>query len=311
MYLSTTFRKMGGVIIFSVIALVSFHRAGAQSITPSISSFCTTQTFGTTGGSAVFWTASPSGIVQYGVTDRDGPTVELIAIGHGMITLTALVHVPSTFSYVNISKSIYVGGPTSPFTVEPLWFTENHNFCVNSFANNFHILSGSIPDITSFEWGISPATVLDANGWLQYTGMVFSSAGHYQVYVRAKNACGYGTSATQTYDLDAIDCLGGLSAAKPKPEFNVVPIVTAENIPKDLTVFPNPANSLVTVTIPPGLNLKRSFLRIVDLSGRQVKSVAGLTKYQVQVNIASLAPGNYVIEVSDADKRYTKKIIKK
>jgi hypothetical protein len=304
---SFTCRKILGAIICFVLSLFAFQGTYAQTITPgTLTSFCTSQTFGVSGGSAVFWTASPEGIVTYGPSDRDGPAVELIAIGSGQITLSALVHVTGTFSYTTIHKTIYVGGPTSAFTVEPLWMTENHQFCTNYLGNRFHIISGSIPDITSFEWGFSPATVLQSDGWLEYTGMIFPSAGFYQVYVRAKNACGYGTSATQTYNLYAEDCVGGLSAG-PRP--NVVPL--ADNTSKEFTAFPNPAKSMLTVTVPSALNLKRTYIRIVDLSGRSVKVVTGLNKYQTQVNIASVAPGNYVLEVSDGGKRYTKTIIKK
>jgi hypothetical protein len=173
MNLSFTRRKLLGAIILFVLAPFPFQGTDAQSITPTnIHSFVSTQVFSTSGGSAVFWTASPEGIVSYD-GDRDGPSVSLTAIGSGTITLEALVFVSSTFSYVIVSKEIVVNARGMAFTIKPLWITKNQNFYANSLANNFHVISGNIPDITSFDWGISPATVLEADRRLRRIGLQF------------------------------------------------------------------------------------------------------------------------------------------
>jgi hypothetical protein len=298
----TPSKKRCGILILAAFLLSSF---GAYAdISPNVTTLCTSQTY-TTGTTITQWSVDVGGIVSFDNGISSGSTISLTAIGNGTVTLTATIQAPGYPVYDVYTKVIHVGGPISAFTIEPLWYTENRSFCTNSMGNNFHVISGDIPDITSFEWGLSPATVLEADGWLQYSGMIFSSAGHYQVYCRAKNACGYGSSATQTYDLDATDCVGGFSA---RSIGNATPL--AENSSKGFIVYPNPVKGLLTITVPPGLNLKKTYVRIIDFSGRPVKYVTGFNKYQTQVNIASLVPGNYILEISDNGKRYTKKIIK-
>lgn len=271
------------------------------------SSFCTgpqNYTLPTlpSGMSLDHWSITPSSGVAS--LSTSGNTATLSYVGDGSVTLTAVLNnacgVTST-----VERVIGVGGPTLSFYIDPLWYTENHTFCTNSLGNNFQIISADTYNVTSFEWGISPSTVIDANGWLEEQGVYFGTGGYYQIYARAKNACGYGTASTATYNLYVDDnCSGGLA------------VMTRSGVPteektSDLVIYPNPAGNHFTGRVPSALTLKRSVLKITDINGRVVKRSELLQRSQFDVNISGLARGTYIVTVTDGVRSYSKKLIKR
>jgi len=80
----------------------------------------------------------------------------------------------------------------------------------------------------------------------------------------------------------------------------------SENENQALAVFPNPANSFITVQSPVALN---GILRLTDLTGRIVleERVTGKT---AQLNIMELAQGTYILIVVDGNNTLTAKINK-
>ncbi|MDP1763260.1 MAG: T9SS type A sorting domain-containing protein [Sediminibacterium sp.] len=270
--------------------------------------FCSgsqTYTFATlpSGMSLSSWSISPlSGVVSMSTS---GNMATLTYVSDGMVTLTATISNSCSNGTIQVQKIIGVGGPTLSFYIDPLWYTENHIYCTNSFDNNFQIISGALTNVTAFEWGISPSTVIDANGWLEERGVYFSSGGYYQIYARAKNSCGYGSSGTATLNIYVNDnCTGGLSVK------NKFENITAESS-NAFTLYPNPAGNVLYVTTPDNIDVRHGLLRIIDISGREVKRNISLSKGQTNVNIAMLSKGNYLVEITDGKKKYSKKLIKK
>src|SRR5207247_6489937 len=102
--------------------------------------------------------------------------------------------------------NITVGGPAVSFYVQP--FISNQEFCTNSFGNTCVVNPDNISNVTGFEWGyssaennISPTVVNSSGNYSQ--DFIFSVAGNYQIYARAKNSCGLGT--TETLDIYVSD----------------------------------------------------------------------------------------------------------
>lgn len=74
------------------------------------------------------------------------------------------------------------------------------------------------------------------------------------------------------------------------------------------TVFPNPASDLLNIrTALPG-NVLRS-LEVVDLSGRSVARIEGLTGTEYALDAQSLTPGLYFVKITTTNGKVTKKVI--
>ncbi|MEX1187689.1 MAG: T9SS type A sorting domain-containing protein [Bacteroidia bacterium] len=76
----------------------------------------------------------------------------------------------------------------------------------------------------------------------------------------------------------------------------------------ELELFPNPANSIVNISVP---NLENQILRIVDISGKLVKSINSNNQTAVSIDISDLARGMYFVNVSNREGKNvaTKKLI--
>jgi hypothetical protein len=79
-----------------------------------------------------------------------------------------------------------------------------------------------------------------------------------------------------------------------------------ENALANLSVYPNPANDVVNVTV----DALVSNVAIVDLNGRTVKSVKFDGVAQASVNVSDLASGVYMMTISSDKGITTKKIVK-
>lgn len=79
-----------------------------------------------------------------------------------------------------------------------------------------------------------------------------------------------------------------------------------ENAIANLSVYPNPANDVVNVTV----DALVSNVAIVDLNGRTVKSVKFDGVSTASVNVSDLASGVYMMTVSSDKGTTTKKIVK-
>jgi hypothetical protein len=107
----------------------------------------------------------------------------------------------------------------------------------------------------------------------------------------------YAVILTQNGCSDTSDCraVTGLSIQEPGSINNI-------------SVYPNPANDHVTLTS--SLYFHNAVLNITNIMGQYIsgqKSIKGNTVY---INMASLIPGIYILEVTEAGKTYRAKVVK-
>ncbi|MHA3789367.1 T9SS type A sorting domain-containing protein [Flavobacterium hauense] len=81
-----------------------------------------------------------------------------------------------------------------------------------------------------------------------------------------------------------------------------------ENLASKLSVYPNPANNVVT--IDNNQNIQISAISIVDINGRTVKSAQYDGVSNAQINISELSSGIYMMNIASDQGMTTKKIVK-
>lgn len=241
-------------------------------------------------GASVSWSASPSGIVSIAPS---GNNVNLTQVSYGTVTLTAIIATGSDCGTLSVLKNnITVGGPVVNFTVQP--FDPNQQFCTNSFGNSIQVQPQPISGVTGFQWGYSssqngiPPTVYHEHGTYDQD-FIFSRGGQYQIYARAENACGLGT--TETLDIFVSNnCSGGGLDA--------------------FTVSPNPTNGDMQITSTDDKGSVKE-IRVTDKTGAIRKRFFYKVKARsVNINISSLPVDLYYLQISDGSKWITKPISK-
>jgi len=81
-----------------------------------------------------------------------------------------------------------------------------------------------------------------------------------------------------------------------------------ENLASKLSVYPNPANNVVT--IDNNENIQISAISIVDINGRTVKYAQYDGVSNAQINISELSSGMYMMNIASDQGMTTKKIVK-
>jgi len=84
---------------------------------------------------------------------------------------------------------------------------------------------------------------------------------------------------------------------------------TADFLASKLSVFPNPANDVVTITN--NANLLINAVQVNDINGRTVKTVKLDAVSEAQVNVSELNAGVYFMNITTNEGVSTKKIVKK
>lgn len=84
---------------------------------------------------------------------------------------------------------------------------------------------------------------------------------------------------------------------------------TADFLASKLSVFPNPANDVVTITN--NANLLINAVQVNDINGRTVKAVKLDAVSEAQVNVSELNAGVYFMNITTNEGVSTKKIVKK
>ncbi|MFN0190268.1 MAG: T9SS type A sorting domain-containing protein [Bacteroidia bacterium] len=95
--------------------------------------------------------------------------------------------------------------------------------------------------------------------------------------------------------------------------FSYSPIIAIDYNSKstiDLSIFPNPAIETIVIKLDPILFEENCNLRILDACGRVVKNIP-LTASIIDIEIALLEPGGYLVEVTSGNKSFRQKFIKK
>jgi hypothetical protein len=239
--------------------------------------------------SAVQWQASPAGIVTINTPNATQTTLTKNSDGNATLTATITNSCGGTFT---VSKPVVVGVPLVDFSVQSYWFDET--YCANSF-NRFTI-QPQITNVTGFQWGYSsyqngiPPTVAQDPGSYDQD-IIFPTSGYYQVYARAENACGLGT--TQTLDLYVSDfCSGGLGMST-------------------YSVAPNPTSGDIQInSVDEKGTIKE--VRIADKAGNVRRRVVYPVKHKaVSINLSALPADLYFVQIFDGVKWSTKTVFKK
>lgn len=76
-----------------------------------------------------------------------------------------------------------------------------------------------------------------------------------------------------------------------------------------ISVYPNPSSDLVNIAISDNALINQ--ISVTDLNGRVVKTVAAEGVSAVQVNIADLSAGIYLLSLTSNNRSYTQKIVKR
>jgi len=77
-----------------------------------------------------------------------------------------------------------------------------------------------------------------------------------------------------------------------------------EKVEKELTVYPNPATTELSIKIPE--NEQLNYVRIINTEGKEVKKVNSTL-----LNISDLSAGIYFLEIEISGLKYNRKFIKK
>ena len=85
---------------------------------------------------------------------------------------------------------------------------------------------------------------------------------------------------------------------------------TNDVLASKFSTFPNPVSDILSLTSGEGVQISK--VEITDLNGRVIKTVNySDTVSEIQINVADLAAGMYLVNVNSAEGTATKKILKK
>lgn len=155
------------------------------------------------------------------------------------------------------------------------------------------VIDGEKIDWTNGNTTATPTTFTDMKTLV--TPITFTANDNHTVYVGNGNAFGSGTWESITVTLH------GVSLVEEEP-------VSAEKHQQTkLSLYPNPSRDVLNITCG---NETIETVKITDLNGKVVKDIKteGLA---VQVNIADLAAGTYIVTVSANGKSNTEKFVRK
>ncbi|RDI04550.1 T9SS-dependent choice-of-anchor J family protein [Flavobacterium sp. AG291] len=123
-----------------------------------------------------------------------------------------------------------------------------------------------------------------------------------------------------TYDLDAyanqqvyisINCISNDQFGFAVDDFSVTADDVAglnDNLASNLSIYPNPVNNIINIDSNDNISISK--VSIADLNGRTVKSVSFDGVSNASVNIADLASGMYMMNITSDKGMTTKKIMK-
>ena len=77
-----------------------------------------------------------------------------------------------------------------------------------------------------------------------------------------------------------------------------------------MSVYPNPATSVVTVDLGPNLGSKQALVEVLDMQGRKVYTSGMITGVStLQLNTSEYSKGLYLIRISLGTESVTKKVM--
>jgi len=236
-----------------------------------------------------------------------GTRVSVTPTGNGLVTLSANISNSCSVS-VDVSKQIQVGGgPSQNLAITPYSPSNPTSYCTSSFYTFTFTELEPANGITGYQWGYTDAGGSHdvGNASLNYFNTyLFNDAGSYQLYVKPVGDCGVGTA--NIYNITVGDCSGGGFG-----NFNTPNTPTSKSINNSsFSVFPNPATNVLYVTVSAdSINLNSATIKLMDAAGKQLIQVNKVATTNT-INVAGIASGVYMVEVSDGKRKFIKKVVK-
>ncbi|HOY30957.1 MAG TPA: T9SS type A sorting domain-containing protein [Bacteroidales bacterium] len=168
---------------------------------------------------------------------------------------------------------------------------------INNLAGKYRAMYGTPFDLQELE-GISG---LDLNNIthikiIDVVGSVDSGYASYDAYGHKVNDPWPTPFTTSGFDLDAVGVI--------HQALNAVP----ENVGKgDLTIFPNPVNDLLYISLNPGN--QRSEISLWNIKGELINEIRSDRTLET-INLSGLPPGIYILKISNTITTLQKKVIK-
>ncbi len=119
------------------------------------------------------------------------------------------------------------------------------------------------------------------------------------------------------FEAKILDCWEGRSAYKPEQHLNLVtPDLTSQVIKtntektietNELKIYPNPANSVVTISSNENYLIK--FVKLYDVVGSLIKEFSISNESTTQINVSEIPKGFYSLEIKTQKNNYKKTLI--
>jgi len=248
---------------------------------------CVSDTYSITGlpvGATVTWAVSTSGVVTLSPV---GNAVMVTRTGNGVVTLTATI--TNICGTTLLNRTINVGQAQVVTVTGP-------PFIVRNTVNNVYYATDIPPGVTLGSWSIVPSnagsiTTLSADR----IRLRPTSLGTIEVKLSGTTTCGTYTVGSFLVDVEPPSLLA-------------------------FRISPNPAQGIVSLRMDsedaPGKSVKRAatdgikMVSIYDLSGKLMsrKTLKNGNIWKTDIDVAFLATGTYIIEVSDGKVKGSQKL---
>jgi hypothetical protein len=199
-----------------------------------------------------------------------------------------------------LAQLLFVGAPvgTGTFYVDNIYFSSSTNILPVDFTS---VVSSKNGNAVQVNWSV--ANEINVKEYVvekSTDGVRFNSIGS----VVAKNANAYSftdnslANGTTYYRIKAVDNDG-------KTKYSSIVSVSSNAITNSLSVYPNPANSLVNIAVAEN----NSSISIINSLGKTVKQINVVNAGNNVVDVASFAKGTYIVLVASNKATYTTKLV--
>jgi PKD repeat protein len=233
--------------------------------------------------------------VYYGVPGSGtGPAILTSTTSSNALNYThALANNTSYYYYLKITQT-----DGNLIYTSPIWYSRND--LINQYppvsaftaassnsvcANTFTLTDNSTNSPTSWSWYMPGAT--PSTSALQNPVITYTTQGVSNITLITTNASG--SSAPQTHTVVVNTCVG-------------IQELTAQQI----TIYPNPANSVINININNTVDLID--IKLIDVLGKEIMS--GSSKSSItELNLANVKEGTYFLKITDAKHQTFTKLI--
>lgn len=255
----------------------------------------------------VSWSVSPANLVSSPTSSTSTTfNVTPTATASGLLTITATLNTggPNCTPF-SITKTVWLGKPSRPTLVLPSCITKQSNLNLQAQAGGASSYSWSFPTCSTLQ---SPNNI-NPNCWYNYTGnasSIFVYTGNQEGSISAfvSNSCGTNSSNRSiTY------CSGGGGTGPIYPIIS--PAAEAADGPQtvSVTVTPNPADVTATATVTGNRSMQVLTYRVFDMMGRLVEEGTDTNTHTITLDVATWAPGVYLMRVNNGDVQATGKFV--